>query len=115
MKRGNKKKFGRTKDQRAAFLKALTVALVDHGRIETTRTRAKTLSTHVDKLVTVAKKQNIPARKLLIKKTGPKTAKKLMEDIAGKMQDRKGGYTRVLNIGQRRSDGAEMAIIEFVA
>lgn len=115
MKRGTKlKKFHRTHAQRKAFLKGLTTGLIEHGRIETTLVRAKVVRTAIEKLVTKAKKGDVNARRLLAKHVGPKAVKTLVQDIAPRFTDRTGGYTRVVKLGQRVSDSAPMAIVEFV-
>lgn len=113
MKRGNHRKFGREKIQREALYKSLATALIDHGKIKTTSAKAKSLSAFTDRLVTTAKKQNLASRRNLAKTFHPKTVKKLVDEIAPKLSDRHGGYTRVIRLGQRKSDGAEMSIIEF--
>ena len=115
MKRGNKRVFGREMQQRKAFLKALLTALIAHGKIRTTTARAKTLKTEADKLVTVAKKGTITGRRLLLRQVGADAATKLFKDIAPKFADRAGGYTRVIKLGRRQSDGSPVAIVEFVA
>ncbi|MDP2647672.1 MAG: 50S ribosomal protein L17 [Candidatus Yanofskybacteria bacterium] len=115
MKRGNKRKFGRKRNQRNALAKSLATALIDHGRITTTRAKAKTLSTYADKLVTQAKRQNLASRRILAQTLGPKAVKKLVDEIAPKFKERNGGYTRVINLDRRISDGSPMALIEFVS
>ena len=114
MRRGNKRKFGRERKTRAALYKALATALVEHGRIQTTKAKAKSLSSYVDKLVTRAKKNDLTARRLLATKVGQAAVRKLVADIAPKFSDRQGGYTRVINLPRRQSDGAQMSLIEFV-
>jgi large subunit ribosomal protein L17 len=114
MKRGTVRKFGREHGVRAALLKSLATALIEHGKITTTHARAKTTSQYVDKLITRAKKQDIASRRLLVVTFGPKAVKKLMDDIAPKYKDRNGGYTRVVRMERRMSDGSPMAILEFV-
>jgi len=101
--------------QRKAFLKGLLTALIDHGRIRTTTARAKTLKTEADKLVTRAKRNTLASRRLLLRHVGTDAAAKLAKDIAPKFSDRQGGYTRVIKLGRRTSDGSPMAIVEFVA
>ena len=113
MKRGNHRKFGRETIQRNALYKALATALVDHGRIETTQAKAKSLVKHMDRLITLAKRHNLNARRELAKQLGEKAVKKMMDEIAGSYVERKGGYTRVIRLGQRKSDGAEMALVEL--
>ena len=113
MQRGNIRKFGRVRKQRKALYKALATALIEHGKIKTTESKAKSLSSHVDKLVTLAKKQTLASRRLLLSEIGEKAVKKLMAEIALQFESRKGGYTRIVKLGQRRSDSAPMVIIEF--
>ena len=113
MRRGKNRKFGREKNQRKALYKALATALIENGKIKTTTAKAKSLSQYADKLVTQAKKGDLASRKLISYNLGDKAAKKLMSDIGPKFKDKKGGYTKVLKLGQRLSDGAEMSQIEF--
>ena len=113
MRRGNQRKFGREAGQRKVLYRALATALIDHGKIKTTESKAKSLSSHVDKLVTLAKKQTLASRRLLLSEIGEKAVKKLMAEIALQFESRKGGYTRIVKLGQRRSDSAPMVIIEF--
>lgn len=115
MKRGNKRIFGREPIQRKAFIKGLLTALVAHGRIKTTEARAKTLKTEADKLITRAKRGTLASRRLLLRHVGTDAAAKLAKEIAPKFAERQGGYTRVIRLGRRMSDGSPMAIIEFVA
>jgi len=115
MKRGNKRKFGREHQQRVALLQSLATALINNGKIKTTKAKAKTLSSHIERLITRAKDNNTTSRRLLAKKLSAKTVKKLVDVIAPSMHERKGGYTRILPLGQRHSDGAEMSFIEFVS
>lgn len=95
--------------------KSLATALIDHGQIKTTQTKAKSLVQVVDKLITLAKRENLNARRELLGHVGEKATKKLIDEIVKINSDRKGGYTRVIRLGQRQSDGAEMALIEFTA
>ena len=113
MRRGKQRKFGREAGQRRVLYRALATALIDHGKIKTTVAKAKSMSGHVDELITTAKKNTLAARRLLLAQVGEKAVKKLMEDIAPKFESRNGGYTRTIKLGQRRSDGAPMAVIEF--
>ena len=100
--------------QRKAFLKGLLTALVEHGHIRTTIARAKTLKTEADKIVTRAKHGTLASRRLLLRNVGTAAAAKLTKEIAPKFAERHGGYTRVVRLGRRMSDGSEMALIEFV-
>ncbi|MBP9822053.1 MAG: 50S ribosomal protein L17 [Candidatus Pacebacteria bacterium] len=113
MKRGNQRKFGRDRKVRTAMYKSLATALIDHGQIKTTQAKAKSLSQVVEKLITLAKRKNLNAHRELLGHVGEKATKKLMNEIATSNADRKGGYTRIIRLGQRPSDGAEMALIEF--
>ena|SRR3989344_6376033 len=114
MRRGKTRKFGLEKSERKALLKSLATALIDNGKIKTTRAKAKTLSSFTDRLVTKAKKGDVPARRMLLKSIGSKAVIKLIKEIAPKYTTRAGGYTRVIRLDRRKSDGAEMALIEFV-
>jgi large subunit ribosomal protein L17 len=114
MRRGKHRKFGREAGQRRVLYRALATALIEHGKIKTTQAKAKSLSGHVDKLITTAKKGDLTARRLLLAQVGEKAVKKLITDVAPSMSGRNGGYTRTIKLGQRRSDGAPMALIEFV-
>jgi large subunit ribosomal protein L17 len=114
MKRGNQTIFGREFNQRKAFIKALLTALIEHNHIRTTDTRAKALRVEAEKLVTKAKKGTLASRRLLLRQVGVKAADKMFREVAPKFASRAGGYTRVVKLGQRTSDGAPMALIEFV-
>jgi len=115
MQRGNKRKFGREKKQRKALYKALVTSLIEHGKIKTTEAKAKSLAPVLDKLIKRAIKNDAVARKYISELINVGTAKKLTSEIGPKLKDRKGGYTRITKLGQRRSDGAPMALIEFTS
>ena len=115
MRRGDHRKFGREKNQRNALYKALATALIEHGKIKTTIAKSKSLSSFMDKLVTTARNGDIASRRLLAKDIGEKAVHKLTNEISPKFKDRQGGYTRVIRLGQRKSDGAPMALIEFTS
>src|SRR3990167_4828417 len=115
MKRGNQRKFGRDRKVRTTMYKSLATALIDHGQIKTTQAKAKSLSQVIDKLITLAKRENLNARRELLGHVGEKAVKKLMNEIIKTNVDRKGGYTRIIRLGQRASDGAEMALIELTS
>ena len=121
MRKKNKgRKFGREKAQRKALLKSLISALFIKEKIKTTEAKAKEISPIAEKFITSAK--NIPlfphssvaTRRVLARYFSPKVVKKLVNEIAPRYQERKGGYTRIIRLGPRKSDGAEMAIIELV-
>lgn len=111
-----KRKFGREKNQRNALISSLALNLIIREKIKTTLPKAKELRPFVEKIITRAKKNDISSRKLIIARLSnrKKEVKKVFEKIAPKYLDKNGGYTRIIKLGQRKSDGAEMAIIEFI-
>jgi len=110
------RKLGRTSSNRKALLRSLTVALIKHGRIETTTAKAKELTKVFAKLLTTAKEDTLANRRLVIAALVDEDAvRKLFTEIAPKYMNRKGGYTRMYRVGPRRGDAAEIAIIEMVA
>jgi large subunit ribosomal protein L17 len=109
------RKLGRTTDQRRAMLRALTTYLLENGKIETTFTRAKEVQPLAEKMITLGKENSLASyRKALSFLTKEDVAHKVFKEIAPSYADRNGGYTRVVRIGPRRGDNAEMAIIELV-
>jgi large subunit ribosomal protein L17 len=113
-KRKQGRKLSRKKDQRKALMRSLARSLVLQGKIKTTEAKAKELTPFIAKQVTQAKKGGLSARKNLAKLFSNETVKKLVNEIAPKYAERKGGYTRIIKLGARKSNGARMAIIEFV-
>lgn len=117
MRHHNKnRKFGRNKNQRKALLVSLVVNLIRKEKIKTTLAKAKELRPFIEKLITKAKKDNLSNRRLIISKLSNhnKEVKKLFEIIAPRYLERKGGYLRISKLGLRKSDSAEIALIEFV-
>ncbi|MDE1970355.1 MAG: 50S ribosomal protein L17 [Patescibacteria group bacterium] len=108
------RKFHRKISERRAFIKGLEHNLVMHGKMETTLARAKEIKTKIEKLVTVAKKQDTASLRLLLRRLPKISSKKLFHEIAPRYQERRGGYTRIIHGKDRLADGAKMAIIEFV-
>lgn len=109
------KHFGRKSGPRKALLRGLVNSLVEHGRIKTTLAKAKELRRHVEKAITMGKKQSLHARRILLSRyPNEKVVSLIMSDLAPRFQDREGGYTRILKLGQRPGDRAEMAMIQFV-
>ncbi len=109
------RKLGKPSDQRRAMLRAMTTYLLENGQIKTTYARAKEVAPMAEKMITLAKKNNLAAyRQALTYITKEDVAKKLFDQIGPKYADRNGGYTRVLKMGPRRGDAAEMAIIQLV-
>ena len=109
------RKLGRPTDQRIAMLRNLTTSVLENGRIETTVTRAKEVKRLADKMVTLGKRNDLHARRQALSFiTKEDVVTKLFEEIAPKYSERNGGYTRILKLGPRRGDAAEMAILELV-
>ena len=109
------RRLSRRSDQRRAMLRGMVTLLLDKGRIETTLYKAKELKRVTDKMITLGKKNTLAARRAAMGYiTIESVVKKLFDQIAPSFEDRQGGYTRVLKLGPRRGDGAEMAIIELV-
>ena len=109
------RKLGKPSDQRRAMRRAMTTYLLENGQIKTTYARAKEVAPMAEKMITLAKKNNLAAyRQALSYLTKEDVAKKLFDQIGPKYADRNGGYTRVLKMGPRRGDAAEMAIIQLV-
>ena len=109
------RKLGRTASHRKATLIALATALLKHKRIKTTLAKAKETRGFVEKLITKAKKGDLHAHKQVMDFIKDKeTVKELFAEIVQKIGDRPGGYTRVVKLGNRLGDAAQMAIIELV-
>ena len=109
------RKLGRTSDHRKAMLRAMVTYLLENGRIETTVTRAKEGRCMAEKMITTAKTNDLHSRRqVLAYVTKEDVVKKLFDEIAPKYAERNGGYTRIVKIGPRRGDAAEMAVIELV-
>ncbi len=109
------RKFGRVRGRRKSFLKTLENNLIMRGKIKTTEARAKEIRPEVERLVSLAKKQNLASLRLLLSKLPKASANRLYYDIAPKYQDRPGGYLRIMKTAERRKrDAAKQAIIEFV-
>lgn len=110
-----KNKFHRTKGQRHAFMKGLAHNLIMKGRIETTEMRAKAVRPVVERLVTIGKKQQLAALRLLLSRLPKISAEKLYHEVAPRYQERRGGYLRIMKLSRlRMRDGAKTAVIEFV-
>lgn len=117
MRHHNKvKKFGREKNQRVALMQSLARSLILLERIETTEAKAKALRPYVEKLVTKARVIDLAKhRQILATLRNRKDATtKLIQEIAPKYKDRKGGYVRIIKLPPRKTDSSKMALIEFV-
>ena len=109
------RKLGRPTDHRMAMLRAMVTYLLENGKIETTVTRAKEVRPLAEKMITLGKKNTLASkRQALAFITKEDVVKKLFDEIAPNYAERNGGYTRIVRIGVRRGDNAEMAIIELV-
>lgn len=109
------KKLNRTAAHREAMFANMAASLIKHEQIVTTLPKAKALRPVVEKLVTLAKRGDLAARRLVIARMGDETqAKKLFDVLAPRYKARAGGYTRVLKAGFRQGDNAPVAVIEFV-
>ena len=116
MRHGNNvRKFGREKNQRHALMRSLARNLIRDSRIRTTTAKAKELRPMIEKLITTAKVATPATRRLINSKLqGDPETKKLVEVIAPKYMDRKGGYTRIMKLPNRDLDQSPMSLIEFV-
>jgi large subunit ribosomal protein L17 len=116
--------LGRSKDQRVGLRRTLIKQLFEHERIQTTRAKAMAIRTEAERLITMARNsstgsdvQKVNARRLAAARLGGANVamvKKLFDDIAPRFANRKGGYTRILKLGLRKGDAAEMVLIELV-
>ena len=115
--RHNKKfnHLGRTADHRRAMLANMAISLIEHKRITTTLAKAKALKKYVEPLITRAKDDTTNSRRVVFRYLQDKeSVKELFGPIAVKVADRPGGYTRIIKLGHRQGDGADIAFIELV-
>ncbi|RMI17172.1 MAG: 50S ribosomal protein L17 [Calditrichaeota bacterium] len=109
------KKLGRTASHRKATLRNLAAALIEHRQIRTTLTKAKAAQQFVERLITKGKEDTVHARRQVFKALQNRTLVKILfDEIAPAFADRNGGYTRVIKLGQRRGDGAQVAVLQLV-
>ena len=106
--------LSRPKNQRVALLRTLATSLFLHGKIKTTEAKAKELRIVAEKMITRAKDNTITNRRILAKELSAATVKRLFDEIAPQFKQRQGGYTRMIKYGPRKSDAANMTIIELV-
>ena len=113
--RNEGRKLSRNTSHRRALLRNLVTSLLEHGRVVTTLPKAKEVRPLAEKMITLGKRDNLHARRMvhsyLLKDA---TAKKVFDTIAPKFADRKGGYSRIIKLGNRKGDGADIAIIELL-
>ena len=110
------RKLSRKQGPRLALYKNLTVSVLRYERVKTTEAKAKEISSRVEKMITLAKKGDLAARRSVVSQfpDEPLVVSKLFDEIAPKYADRTSGFTRIVRIGQRRGDAAEMVQIELV-
>ncbi len=108
------RKFGRKRSQRVALLRSLAHSLALKGKIRTTEAKAKALRPHMEKLITLGKKQSPASRRVLESRVGSRAAQKIATELAIRYKGRAGGYTRIIKMGPRRADASPEALIEFV-
>ncbi|MGZ5308123.1 MAG: 50S ribosomal protein L17 [Solirubrobacterales bacterium] len=109
-------KLGRDAAHRKALLQNLSKELIEHERIRTSQAKAKAVKPEVEKLITLAKRGSLHARRQALSALGQDkfTVYKLFEEVAPRYAQRNGGYTRIVKLGPRRSDSAEMVFLELV-
>ncbi len=108
------RKFGRVTKGRKALLNSLARSLILHQKIETTDAKARELRPFVEKLLTKSKTDTVSNRRAVTAKVGPGATKVIFGSLSKKYEDRKGGYTRIVKLDKRLSDGSKMAIISFI-
>jgi large subunit ribosomal protein L17 len=109
------RRLNRTPSHRRALLANLAAALIQYKKIKTTVVKAKVLRSYIERLITKARVGSLHARRLILKQLTKKdVVRELITDIAPKYANTPGGYTRITKIGQRRTDAAEMALIELI-
>lgn len=109
------REFSRTSSHKNAMMRNLATALFRHGRIETTTAKAKELRPYAERLITLAKRGDLHARRLAGTKIQDRAVLgSLFDEIGPRYAQRPGGYTRILKVGNRKGDAAEMALIELV-
>lgn len=108
------RKLSRKSDQRKALLRSLASALLLHEKIQTTEAKAKEISRFSEKLISCAKRGDLASRRQLARFFSDKLVKKMIEELGVRYKDRHGGYTRIIKLGPRPSDGAKIVIIELV-
>lgn len=109
------RKLGLSTDQRMAMLRSLVTSFLKNGKIETTETRAKETKRLAEKMITLAKRGDLHARRQVLAFVHEEeVVRNLFDNVAPKYAERNGGYTRILKKGPRRGDGAEVVILELV-
>ncbi|OHA15399.1 MAG: 50S ribosomal protein L17 [Candidatus Taylorbacteria bacterium RIFCSPLOWO2_02_FULL_43_11] len=114
MRSKSARKFGRVRKVRRALNRSLVLALLEKGAITTTLAKAKETRPGAEKIITLGKKGTLSSKRLIASRISPLIVKKVCGDIAEKYKSRNGGYSRIIKLGFRKSDGAEMARIMLV-
>ncbi|MEA2321667.1 MAG: large subunit ribosomal protein [Solirubrobacteraceae bacterium] len=114
--RQDRRKLSRSASHRKALFMNLAREVIDHERIQTTEAKAKAVKPEVERLITLAKRGDLHARRQALSALGQDkfTVHKLFEEVAPRYAERPGGYTRILKLGPRRSDATEMVYLELV-
>jgi large subunit ribosomal protein L17 len=108
------RRLGMNASHRKAMMRNMVTSLIEHERIETTDTRAKEIRRLADRMVTLGKRGDLHSLRLSLKTVRTKTAaKKLFDELAPRFKEKQGGYTRIVKIGRRHGDNADMAILEW--
>jgi large subunit ribosomal protein L17 len=111
----NYRKLNKNSGQRRAMLRSMTTSLIRHGRIQTTAARAKELRSVAEKMVTLGKQGDLAARRQALGYIlDEDVVKRLFDEISPKYEERQGGYTRIVRLGNRKGDAAPMVMIELV-
>jgi len=107
--------LGRNTARRKALFKGLITQVLQHERIETTEAKAKAVRMEVDQMITLAKRGDLHARRLVLRTVNDKkVVEKLFDTLGPRYRERNGGYTRILRLGPRKGDAAEMVLLELV-
>ena len=110
------RRLDRSVGHRRALYRNLVTELFRHDRIRTTEAKAKAVQAEAEKLITIAKREDVHAhRQVAAVLTDPEVTKRLMSEVAPRYRERNGGYTRVLHLGQRLGDGAPMVLLTLVS
>ena len=112
----NRHKLSRTASHRKALIRNMVKEVIDHERIKTSEAKAKAVKPELEKLITLAKRGDLHARRQALATLGQDkfTVHKLFEEVAPRYEERPGGYSRILKLGPRRSDSTEMVFLELV-
>jgi large subunit ribosomal protein L17 len=109
------RKLGRDSAHRKALYANLACSLIEHGRIRTTEAKAKAVKPYAEKMITLGRRGDLHARRQALSELrSQEVVHKLFADVAPRMADRPGGYSRIVKLGQRQGDAAEMVYLELV-